>query len=462
MSKNKRKRALLKKELLATEDQELRDLIQMELRELGNDIENSSGGSQTEELSEVIFLGMRYYPEIAAALFEVFDREAPKWKSTHKPNQDVAVALAERLCKAGSNSIESWVIGPKSYDDVVFAVGKEQKVDKDKLAKGPGSAPSNERAILEKYFSDLWDSLSSKERNELLRNMGLAEGTVDPQLLASSGLLATQILVNQYGGFAVYQMTVTVANFLARQLLGRGLTFAANAALTRGVALLAGPGAWLVSGLWLAHSLAGPAYTKVVPAVVLIGAIRAELESQAGIGVVGPGSAGKDACLQAVFGVDEAEASPISGATDTCQSYQVGTDPSGIGRVTNFPGFNDINLSVAQEASNSLSLCRGFVVVLDATSGISGDDVDFVDSVSEKDRPFLVCLNKWDLIRPSDREALLEIAQGRVGKSADAVIPTSFHPDERLEDKPVGVSDVRNWIEILLKAEGLDPKSFWG
>jgi uncharacterized protein YaaW (UPF0174 family) len=47
--------------------------------------------------------------------------------------------------------------------------------------------------------------------------------------------MASQVMLNQFGGFAVYRMSVILANMLARSLLSNGLNFAANAALVRGV-----------------------------------------------------------------------------------------------------------------------------------------------------------------------------------------------------------------------------------
>lgn len=76
------------------------------------------------------------------------------------------------------------------------------------------------------------------------------------------------------GGFASYKVAVIVANAVARALLGRGLSFAANAALTRWIGVFAGPIGWAVTIAWTALDIAGPAYRVTIPAVIQIAYMR--------------------------------------------------------------------------------------------------------------------------------------------------------------------------------------------
>lgn len=78
-------------------------------------------------------------------------------------------------------------------------------------------------------------------------------------------------------GFLMYRMATVVANAVAKQLLGKGLTFAANAALTRTIGVLAGPIGWIITGLWTAIDLAGPAYRVTVPCVIHIAYLRQKI-----------------------------------------------------------------------------------------------------------------------------------------------------------------------------------------
>jgi hypothetical protein len=111
--------------------------------------------------------------------------------------------------------------------------------------------------------------MSEEERRELLRAMDL-----DPGLAAGAAVPAVAVIAGELGGFATYQLAVIVANAVARALLGRGLSFAAGAALTRALGVVLGPVGWIASGAWLAIDLAGPAYRKTVPAVIQVAALR--------------------------------------------------------------------------------------------------------------------------------------------------------------------------------------------
>ena len=100
---------------------------------------------------------------------------------------------------------------------------------------------------------------------------------------------AIQIAIRK-GGFASYRIALIVANAIARALLGRGLSLAANAALVRWLSAFAGPIGWAFTIAWTAFDIAGPAYRVTIPAVIHIAYMRAK--------------AGVD---MALFGEDRAE-----------------------------------------------------------------------------------------------------------------------------------------------------------
>lgn len=76
------------------------------------------------------------------------------------------------------------------------------------------------------------------------------------------------------GGFMSYQIALIVANAVAKAVIGRGLTLAANAGLTRAMSVFAGPIGWAITGLWTAVDLAGPAYRITMPAVIQVAFLR--------------------------------------------------------------------------------------------------------------------------------------------------------------------------------------------
>ena len=76
------------------------------------------------------------------------------------------------------------------------------------------------------------------------------------------------------GGFKSYQILVIVANAISKALFGTGLKFATNAALTRIASVLTGPIGWIITGLWTAVDIAGPAYRITIPAVFAVATLR--------------------------------------------------------------------------------------------------------------------------------------------------------------------------------------------
>jgi small GTP-binding protein len=268
--------------------------------------------------------------------------------------------------------------------------------------------------------------------------------------IGSAGALIVQLLLKNYGGFAVYRMSVIVANMVSRALIGRGLVFAANATLVRAVGLVIGPIGWIASGLWLAYDLAGPAFRKTVPAVVHVAMLRQMLMNRVSIGVVGDGSTGKDALFRAVFGLDTGNVHPVAGSTKYTRIYDLGK--TGAVQAVNFPGFDDFREDVNEHARDMLRYIDVLILVIDISRGVSGADVEVLRKMRELGHPILVCLNKRDLPRPSDLPELLNAARERLSEAE--MVDTAFDPDSRLrpsgpngeEPPPENCSLVYNWV----------------
>lgn len=71
-----------------------------------------------------------------------------------------------------------------------------------------------------------------------------------------------------------YKIALIVANAIAKAILGRGLSLAANAGIVRTISIFAGPIGWLITGLWAAMDIAGPAYRVTIPAVIQVAFLR--------------------------------------------------------------------------------------------------------------------------------------------------------------------------------------------
>ena len=59
-----------------------------------------------------------------------------------------------------------------------------------------------------------------------------------------------------------------------KAILGRGLSLAGNAALTRTMSVQLARIGWTITGLWTAIDIAGPAYRVTIPAVIHVAVLR--------------------------------------------------------------------------------------------------------------------------------------------------------------------------------------------
>ena len=115
----------------------------------------------------------------------------------------------------------------------------------------------------------LKDEMSESEVRELAKSMGVKDLSVTREVLigAIQGIYRA-------GGFKSYQLTLVIVNAVMKALIGRGLSFAGNALLTRTMSILAGPIGWAITGVWTAVDIASPAYRVTVPAVIQVAFLR--------------------------------------------------------------------------------------------------------------------------------------------------------------------------------------------
>ncbi|WP_164962571.1 GTP-binding protein [Rubrivivax sp. JA1026] len=379
-------------------------------------------------------------------------------KTSDLGTRSAAEDISRYLRKMGSNDIATLLRGGEgvSYEEVVCDVGTKLK------AQGVASSNTvgqNEELIIRKVFADTLDAMSEDEKRVLFRSLDL--DVRDVPLAAGSAVLMP-LLLRQFGGFATYRFAVIIANMVSRALLGSGLSLATNVVLTRTVGTLLGPIGWIATGAWLAIDLAGPAFRKTVPSVLYIAALRLTLENRISIGVVGDGSTGKDTLIQKVFGLP-ANADPVAGSTSEVIRYELGG--GGDAFVSNYPGFNDYRARVNNSTDEALHHTDAFLLVMDATRGISGTDVELLRKVRAFGKPTLVCLNKVDALRSEkDCQALLQAARKRLEiknvqgpdvPAADAeMIVCTLDPLPALGISPRGREEIREWVRARLTAAG--------
>ena len=151
------------------------------------------------------------------------------------------------------------------YAEICRDVAKRLKVNFNETA----SVENIETQILMKVLEDAWGKMSDEEKRAFLKELGIEHS----KLPNSLPLIAVQAAMRA-SGFLAYRIAVIVANAVAKIILGRGLTFATNRALTKGLSVLAGPIGLAITALWTAYDLAGPAYRVTIPSVIQVALIR--------------------------------------------------------------------------------------------------------------------------------------------------------------------------------------------
>jgi uncharacterized protein YaaW (UPF0174 family) len=192
----------------------------------------------------------------------------------HNPNHEMYWELiASEIQCFGGNTIATIFRGGKGvlYKEVLTDVCN--KVDVKYLKTD--SIDVIEMYLLEKILIESMEQLSFKEKQNLVKELGLKITDFSKQAMTIALQSAIKI-----GGFASYKMALIVANSVMKMLLGRGLSFVANATLTRVMGVMTGPVGWAITGVWTVVDIAGPAYRVTIPSVIQIAFIRAKLKHE--------------------------------------------------------------------------------------------------------------------------------------------------------------------------------------
>jgi uncharacterized protein YaaW (UPF0174 family) len=191
----------------------------------------------------------------------------PIFKSAY-PNHLLYVdEIASEIQRFGGNSIANLARGGKGvlYKEVATDVAAQLKVK----CNPEWDIATIEGQILLAVLSNAWEKMTPEQKTEFMRIVG-EQHTKSP----TSFPFATAQIAIRIGGFAAYQLGAIVANAIARALLGRGLSAAANAGLSRAIGLFAGPVGLAITALWTVIDLAGPAYRVTVPCVLHVASVR--------------------------------------------------------------------------------------------------------------------------------------------------------------------------------------------
>lgn len=175
--------------------------------------------------------------------------------------------IAESYQRFGGNTFVNMVRGGGVlYREILCDVCDKLKVNYDSKA----AIEHIEMQLLNKFLSDALQTMTTEQLKEVSKDLGLKNVT---SFTPQSVTMALQAAI-RVSGFKAYQCAVIIANALAKVVLGHGLSFGANAMLTKVTSLFAGPIAWVITGLWTALDIAGPAYRVTIPATIQIACMR--------------------------------------------------------------------------------------------------------------------------------------------------------------------------------------------
>lgn len=215
--------------------------------------------------------------------------EYKKFQPEHTRYTDL---IADEIKRFGGDTIANMIRGEgPSYKEIVCDVASKLGVKKAHTM----DIEEAEQALIYKVIEKSWEKMSEQDKQDFFLNIkdeimlledinkeeivNIIEMINKKKLFIGFPLPLLQALV-QIQGFGFYQLSVIVANSVAKAILGRGLAFAGNAALTRGIAVLAGPIGWAISAILTIPLLTGPAFRVTIPCVIHIAMLRAKYKNK--------------------------------------------------------------------------------------------------------------------------------------------------------------------------------------
>ena len=198
----------------------------------------------------------------------------PLYKRFYPEHIEYVEEVMEELQLFGGNTIINKARGKGVlYREILCDVCDKAKVNYNKKSpveriEGELLAKILTQAIEKMDMSEIESIASELESIAKDAKIGTAKG-----LTKQGAIAATQAAVLA-GGFGSYQLALIVANAVAKQVLGRGLSLAANAGLTRAISVFAGPIGWAITVLWTALDIAGAAFRVTTPAVIQVAFLR--------------------------------------------------------------------------------------------------------------------------------------------------------------------------------------------
>ncbi len=156
------------------------------------------------------------------------------------------------------------------------------------------------------------------------------------------------------------------------------------------------------------------------------------------VAIVGPTNAGKSTLYNQLIQASEmkAEVSPIPGTTKINQVGDVG-----IFALVDTPGVDAVGTAGLTERAHALAAAQTadfLLIMFDASQGVRRADLELFTSLKLLNKPYLVVLNKMDLVNKT-AASVIEKSAENLGISADAIVPIAAHSGKNIEQVLLGI-----------------------
>lgn len=157
------------------------------------------------------------------------------------------------------------------------------------------------------------------------------------------------------------------------------------------------------------------------------------------VAIVGPTNVGKSTLYNQLVRrkEDRAEVSPLPGTTRHNQQAD-----TGLFAVVDTPGADAVGEKGAQEQEQALTAAANadfLIIVFDAIQGIKRTELDLYDRLVGLGKPYVVVLNKIDLVR-KERERVIDGAANTLHLQPNQIIPIVAKTGEGLNDVLIAIA----------------------
>ncbi len=158
------------------------------------------------------------------------------------------------------------------------------------------------------------------------------------------------------------------------------------------------------------------------------------------VAIVGPANVGKSTLYNQLI-VNQTDAARIGATPGTTRTTQVGE--GGLFRVVDTPGADAVGAQGRREREAALSAAAGadlLIILFDAIQGIKEAELSLFHELRATGKPYVVALNKMDLLDKRERQGVLRQAAANLDLPAGEIIPISALKGEKITTLLVAIA----------------------